>query len=230
LPHPGGRARLRLAIGRAAGPDTARGSCHKRESAMSERMLSDAGLDLIFREARTHKGWQNREVSDVLLQALWDLCKWGPTSANCQPMRVVFCKSDSAKQKLKPALMAGNVDKTMAAPVCAIVAYDLEFYEKLPEQFSQADARSWFAGKPEAIQENAFRNGSLQGGYFIVAARALGLDCGPMSGFDKEAVNAAFFPEGQWKVNFLCNLGYGDPAQLPPRDKRLAFEEACRIA
>jgi 3-hydroxypropanoate dehydrogenase len=196
---------------------------------MSERMLSDEGLDLLFREARTHKGWQDREVSEVLLQAVYDLAKWPPTSANCQPMRVVFAKSTEAKEKLRPALMAGNVDKTMAAPVCAIIAYDLEFHEKLPELFAQADARSWFAGKPEAIQENAFRNGSLQGAYFMLAARALGLDVGPMSGFDKEKVDEAFFPEGRWKVNFLCNLGYGDPAQLPPRDKRPSFEDACDI-
>jgi 3-hydroxypropanoate dehydrogenase len=196
---------------------------------MSERMLSDEGLDLLFREARTHKGWQDREVSEVLLQAVYDLAKWPPTSANCQPMRVVFAKSTEAKEKLRPALMAGNVDKTMAAPVCAIIAYDLEFHEKLPELFAQADARSWFAGKPEAIQENAFRNGSLQGAYFMLAARALGLDVGPMSGFDKEKVDEAFFPEGRWKVNFLCNLGYGDPAQLPPRDRRPSFEDACDI-
>jgi 3-hydroxypropanoate dehydrogenase len=196
---------------------------------MSERMLSDEGLDLLFREARTHKGWQDREVSEVLLQAVYDLAKWPPTSANCQPMRVVFAKSTEAKEKLRPALMAGNVDKTMAAPVCAIIAYDLEFHEKLPELFAQADARSWFAGKPEAIQENAFRNGSLQGAYFMLAARALGLDVGPMSGFDKEKVDEAFFPEGRWTVNFLCNLGYGDPAQLPPRDRRPSFEDACDI-
>jgi 3-hydroxypropanoate dehydrogenase len=196
---------------------------------MSERMLSDEGLDLLFREARTHKGWQDREVSEVLLQAVYDLAKWPPTSANCQPMRVVFAKSTEAKEKLRPALMAGNVDKTMAAPVCAIIAYDLEFHEKLPELFAQADARSWFAGKPEAIQENAFRNGSLQGAYFMLAARALGLDVGPMSGFDKEKVDEAFFPGGRWTVNFLCNLGYGDPAQLPPRDKRPSFEDACDI-
>ena len=196
---------------------------------MSERMLNDTGLDLLFREARTHKGWQDREVSDVMLQAIYDLAKWAPTSANCQPMRIVFAKSKDAKEKLRPALMEGNVDKTMAAPACAIVAYDLEFHEKLPELFSQADARSWFAGKPDAIQENAFRNGSLQGGYFILAARALGLDVGPMSGFDQEKVNQAFFPEGKWKVNFLCNLGYGDPDQLPPRDKRPGFDEVCDI-
>lgn len=194
------------------------------------KMLSDAGLDLIFRQARTHKGWQDTEVSDVLLQALWDLAKWGPTSANCLPMRVVFVKSTEAKEKLKPALMQGNVDKTMQAPVCAIVAYDSQFHEKLPKLFSQANAKSWFEGKPKFIEETAFRNGSLQGAYLIVAARALGLDCGPMSGFSNEKVDEAFFPEGRWKSNFLCNLGYGDPSALPPRDRRLEFDEACMIA
>lgn len=194
------------------------------------KILSDAGLDLIFRQARTHKAWQDKEVSDVLLQAVWDLAKMGPTSANCSPMRVVFVKSPEAKEKLKPALMQGNVDKTMRAPVCAIVAYDRQFHEKLPELFSQADAKSWFEGKPDFIEETAFRNGSLQGAYLIVAARALGLDCGPMSGFDRAKVDAAFFPDGRWASNFLCNLGYGDPSALPPRDKRLDFEEACVIA
>jgi len=195
---------------------------------MSEPLSADA-LDRIFRDARTHKGWRDRDVSDEQLHQLWDLLKWGPTSANCSPMRVVFVKSPEAKAKLKPALMTGNVDKTMAAPVTAIVAYDLEFHEKLPELFQAADARSWFAGKPQAIEENAFRNGSLQGAYLIVAARALGLDCGPMSGFDKGKVNDAFFPEGTWRVNFLCNIGYGDPQALPPRDTRLSFDEACEI-
>jgi 3-hydroxypropanoate dehydrogenase len=165
-----------------------------------------------------------------MLQAIWDLAKWGPTSANCSPMRVVFVKSDDAKERLKPALMAGNVDKTMQAPVCAILAYDLEFYEKLPELFTQADAKSWFEGKPKFIEETAFRNASLQAAYLIVAARALGLDCGPMSGFDKAKVDDAFFPEGRWKSNVLCNIGYGDPAALPPRDRRPDFEEACTIA
>jgi 3-hydroxypropanoate dehydrogenase len=196
---------------------------------MSE-MLSDAGLDLIFREARTHKWFTDTPVSDAQLQAVWNLARWGPTSANCQPMRVVFARSDEAKAKLRPALMAGNVDKTMQAPVCAILAYDLEFYEKLPELFTQADAKSWFEGKPEFIEETAFRNASLQAAYLIVAARALGLDCGPMSGFDKAQVDAAFFPEGRWKSNFLCNIGYGDPSALPPRDRRPAFDEVCTIA
>jgi len=191
--------------------------------------LSEAGKDLLFREARTHKYWQDKPVGEDLLRAVWDLARMGPTSANCSPMRVVFVTSPEGKEKLRPALMEGNVTKTMTAPATAIIAHDLEFYEKLPELFSAADARSWFAGKPKFIQETAFRNGSLQGAYFIVAARALGLDCGPMSGFDNAKVDAAFFPEGTWKSNFLCNLGYGDASKLPPRDRRLTFEEACRI-
>ncbi len=191
--------------------------------------LSEAGKDLLFREARTHKVWQDKPVGEDLLRAVWDLARMGPTSANCSPMRVVFVTSPEGKEKLKSALMEGNVTKTMTAPATAIIAHDLEFHEKLPELFSAADARSWFAGKPKHIEETAFRNGSLQGAYFIIAARALGLDCGPMSGFDNAKVDAAFFPEGKWKSNFLCNLGYGDPGRLPPRDKRLDFDEACRI-
>jgi 3-hydroxypropanoate dehydrogenase len=193
------------------------------------RILSDEGMDLIFREARTHKYWTDADVSDVMLQAIWDLAKMGPTSANCSPMRVLFVKSRAGKEKLKPALMEGNVEKTMSAPATAIIAYDLEFHEKLPHLFAAADARSWFAGKPAFIEETAFRNGSLQGAYFIIAARALGLDCGPMSGFNNAKVDAAFFPEGKWKSNFLCNIGYGDPAKLPPRDNRLSFDEACQV-
>ena len=193
-------------------------------------ILSDAGLDLLFREARTHNAWQDKPVSDVLLQAVYDLAKMGPTSANCSPLRVVFVKSPEAKEKLKPALSAGNRDKTMAAPATAILAYDLEFYEHLPRLFPHdLEARSWFAGKPAHIERNAFRNGSLQGGYFILAARALGLDCGPMSGFDNDLVDRAFFPDDKVKSNFLCNLGYGDPAGVKPRGPRFEFDEVCQI-
>ncbi len=191
-------------------------------------ILSDAGMDLIFRDARTHSVWRDQAVSDVLLEAVYDLAKMGPTSANCSPMRVVYVRSAEAKARLKPALAEGNVAKTMAAPVTAIIAYDLEFYEHLPKLFPHADARSWFKGKPAHIQETAFRNGSLQGAYFIMAARALGLDCGPMSGFDNAAVDKAFFPDGKYKSNFLCNLGYGDADKLHPRSPRLAFDEACQ--
>ncbi len=194
------------------------------------KFLNDAGLDLLFRDARTHNAWQDEEVSDVLLEAIYDLAKLGPTSANCSPMRVVYLRSPEAKARLKSALSAGNLDKTMAAPVTAIIGHDLEFFERLPEIFPHApDARTWFAGKPEHIETTAFRNGSLQGAYFIVAARAVGLDCGPMSGFDNAAVDQEFFPDGAIKSNFLCNLGHGDPKGLFPRSPRLEFDDACKI-
>lgn len=195
---------------------------------MVSNILSDAGMNLIFRDARTHSAWRDQAVSDVLLEAVYDLAKMGPTSANCSPMRVVYVRSAEAKARLKPALAEGNVAKTMAAPATAIIAYDLEFYEQLPRLFPQADARSWFKGKADHIRETAFRNGSLQGAYFIMAARALGLDCGPMSGFDNAAVDRAFFPDGKIKSNFLCNLGYGDADKLHPRSPRLEFDEACQ--
>jgi len=192
-------------------------------------ILSDKGLDLLFREARTHNAWQDKEVSDVLLEAVFDLAKMGPTSANCSPMRVVFAKSPEAKEKLKPALLADNVAKTMAAPVTAIIGHDTTFYEHLPRLFPHTDARPWFVGNDTLIVETAFRNGSLQGAYFILAARALGLDCGPMSGFNNAKVDAAFFPDGKVKSNFLCNLGYGDPAVLFPRSPRFEFDDVCTI-
>lgn len=192
-------------------------------------ILNDAGLDLLFREARTHNGWTDGEVSDVLLQAVFDLAKMGPTSANCSPLRIVYVKSEAAKEKLRPALIEGNVEKTMAAPVTAILGHDLAFYERLPKLFPHSDARSWFLGNDALIETTAFRNGSLQGAYFILAARALGLDCGPMSGFDNAAVDRAFFPEGEVRSNFLCNLGYGDPSKLFPRSPRFDFDEVCRI-
>ena len=192
-------------------------------------LLSEPALDLIFRSARTHTHWLERPVDDETLRALYDLLKWGPTSANCSPARIVFVRSREAKERLRPALSAGNVDKTMAAPVTAIIGHDLRFYDHLPRLFPHTDARSWFAGKDELIRTTAFRNGTLQGAYLIVAARSLGLDCGPMSGFDNARVDAAFFPGGTVKSNFLCNLGYGDPAKLHPRNPRLAFDEACRV-
>lgn len=192
-------------------------------------MLTDADLDLVFRAARTYRQWRDLPVTDEMLRAVYELLKWGPTSGNCCPARIVFVKSAAAKARLKPALEAGNVVQTMAAPATAIVAYDLEFYEKLPLLAPHADGRRLFAGKTELIATTAFRNGSLQGAYLIMAARALGLDCGPMSGFDNAAVDAAFFPDGKFKSNFLCNLGYGDPARLRPRAARLAFDDACRV-
>ena len=192
-------------------------------------VLNDKALNQLFREARTHNGWQPKEVPDDLLRKLYDLAKMGPTSANCSPARLVFVKSSEAKARLKPSLSPNNVEKTMAAPVTVIVAYDLEFYEKLPRLFPHTDARSWFAGNPKLIEATAFRNGTLQGGYVILAARALGLDCGPMSGFDNAKVDAEFFPDGKMKSNFLINLGYGDPSKVRPRGPRLEFEEACKV-
>ena len=194
------------------------------------KILSDEGLDLVFRDARTHSYWTDAEVSDVLLEAVYDLAKIGPTSANCSPMRIVFVRSKAAKERLRPALIEGNVAKTMAAPATAIIGYDTRFHEHLPRLYPHADARSWFEGNDALIQETAFRNGTLGGAYFILAARALGLDCGPMSGFDNEKVDAAFFPDGRIRSNFLCNLGYGDAAKLHPRAPRFEFQEACRIA
>jgi len=187
----------------------------------------------VFEEARTNSVWQERPVPDELLRRVYDVAKMGPTSANCSPMRILFLKSKETKARLLPMLLEGNRAKTMQAPVTAIIGYDVEFYEKLPQLFPHTDARAWFVGKPELVETTAFRNGTLQGGYFILAARALGLDCGPMSGFDNAAVDAAFFAPGAFggkvKSNFLCNLGYGDPAAIMPRHPRLAFDEACKI-
>ena len=163
-------------------------------------------------------------------EPIYELLKWGPTSGNCCPARIVFVKSVEAKERLRPALDAGNVAQTMAAPATAIIAYDLEFYEKLPFLVPHRDARSDFVGKPDLIRFEAMRSGTLQGAYLIIAARALGLDCGPMGGFDNAKLDAEFFPEGTVKSNFLCNLGYGDPSKLRPRAPRLPFEDACRIA
>src|SRR5437588_2101303 len=194
-------------------------------------VLNSEGLDLIFRKARTHSAWLGRPVEDGLLKQVYDLAKMGPTSANMCPMRIVFVKSPEGKQKLKPALDAGNVDKTMKAPVTAIIGMDVHFYEKLPKLFPHADARAWFKDLPENVLEYiALRNSSLQGAYFLLAARAVGLDCGPMSGFDNAKVDAAFFAGTAVKSNFLCNLGHGDASKLFPRSPRLSFEEACRIA
>ena len=191
--------------------------------------LPDACLDTLFRHARTHNAFVDRAIPPATLRELYELLKWGPTSANSSPARFVFVVSAQAKERLRPALSAGNLAKTMAAPCTVIVGYHLEFYEALPQLFPHTDARSWFAGKPELIFTTAFRNGTLQGGYLMLAARALGLDCGPMSGFDNAKVDAAFFPDGKVKSNFLCNLGYGDPAKLMPRSPRLSFEQACRV-
>jgi 3-hydroxypropanoate dehydrogenase len=193
-------------------------------------MLDDRALDAIFRQARTHNGWQPKPVSDETLHQLYDLMKWGPTSANCSPARVLFLRSPAAKERLKPALSSGNLAKTMAAPVTAIVAYDLKFYDQLPKLFPHdLKARSWFTGSETVARETAFRNGTLQGAYMMIAARAVGLDCGPMSGFDNAKVDAEFFAGQDEKSNFLCNLGYGDPAKLFQRLPRLPFDEACKV-
>jgi 3-hydroxypropanoate dehydrogenase len=191
--------------------------------------LDAAALDQLFINARTHNGWLDQPVADSLLTELHELMKWGPTSANCWPLRVVFVKSPAAKARLLPLMMAGNQAKTQAAPVTAILGMDLGFYEELPRLFPHADAKFWFVGNQALIADTAMRNSSLQGAYFMLAARALGLDCGPMSGFDSAAIDAEFFPGTQVKTNFMCNLGYGDAAQLFPRSPRPEFAEVCRI-
>lgn len=191
--------------------------------------LAAPALDQLFLSARTHNAWQKRDVPEALLRQLVDLMKMGPTSANCSPARIVFVTSLAAKARLKPHLMDGNVDKTMAAPTTAIIATDYKFYDHLPKLFPHTDAKAWFTGNKEFADTSAFRNGSLQGGYFILAARTLGLDCGPMSGFNNAAVDAEFFAATEVKSNFLCNLGYGDPAGLRSRSPRFTFDEMARI-
>jgi 3-hydroxypropanoate dehydrogenase len=196
---------------------------------MRER-LDSTSLDQLFLEARTHMQWLDRPVDDRLLRELYTLARMPPTSANNQPLRLVFVTSAEAKARLLPALAPMNVDKTMTAPVTAIVAHDLEFYDHLPALLPHTDARSWFAAlSPDQIERVAFQGGTLQGAYVMLAARALGLDCGPIGGFNRALVDETFFPEGKWKSNFLLNLGYGDDRALHPRSPRLTFEQACRI-
>ncbi len=194
--------------------------------------IPDEALDILFRKARTHNVWLDKPVADDLLRQIYDLMKWGPTSANSSPARILFLRTPEAKKRLLPALSPNNADKTMAAPVTAIIAYDTKFYEHLSRLFpNNPDARNWFANSPQLAETTAFRNSSLQGGYFIIAARAVGLDCGPMSGFDNAKVDAEFFtgPLAAVKSNFLCNLGHGDASKLFPRNPRLDFDEACRL-
>lgn len=194
-------------------------------------MLDAAALDTLFRNARTHNAFSG-EVTDAQLRALWDLMKYGPTTGNSQPLRIAFLRSTAAKERLRPCLNPGNVDKTMAAPVTALLAYDLRFYELLPKVFPHNPAmKNAYLGaeKKAHVETTALRNGSLQGAYFIIAARALGLDTGPMSGFNNAAVDKAFFDGTSWRSNFLCNLGTGDPSKIFPRNPRLEFDEACRI-
>ena len=196
---------------------------------MSDRIINDKALDIIFREARTRNGWEDREVTRPLMQAVFDLMKWGATSANCSPARFVFVASDEGKERLKPHLAEGNQAKTMAAPCCVIIAHDMSFHDQLPKLFPHTDAKSWFEGDDALIEETAFRNGTLQGAYFMIAARALGLDCGPMSGFDKAGVDGEFFDGTTYRSNFLCNIGYGTDENLFPRSPRFDFEDICKI-
>jgi 3-hydroxypropanoate dehydrogenase len=191
--------------------------------------LDDKALDQLFREARTQNKWQARPVPDSKLEEIYGLLKFAPTSANSSPARFVFVRTAEGKARLKQALSPGNIEKTMTAPVTAIVAYDTEFYEKLPFLFPHADARSWFAGNAAFAETSAFRNGTLQGAYLMLAARAAGLDVGGMSGFDNRKVDELFFAGTTWKSNFLVNIGYGDPGGLFPRSPRLSFDEACRL-
>ncbi len=196
-------------------------------------MLDDKALDTILRNARSQNGWLDKPVSDAQLRAVYDLMKWGPTSANTSPARLVWVRTPEGKERLRPALSEGNTEKTMTAPAIAIVAYDTQFFELLPTLFPhKPEAITWFKGPGTEMvaATTAFRNGTLQGAYLLIAARALGLDCGPMSGFDNAKVDATFFPDGRFKSNFLCGVGYGDPSKVFPRSPRLAFEEACTLA
>ena len=195
-------------------------------------MVDEKALDTLFRTARTQNGFVDKAVSDEQLRQIYDLAKWGPTTQNSQPMRIVFVRSKEAKEKLAPALSPGNLDKTMKAPATAIIAFDSRFYEHLPRTFpNNPAAKKNYEGdeKKAHVERTALRNSSLQGAYFILAARASGLDCGPMSGFDNSKVDAAFFPDGRFKSNFLINLGYGDPSKVFPRNPRFDFDSACKI-
>lgn len=193
-------------------------------------IVNDKSFDIIFRDGRTHSVWLDKPISDVTLQALYDLLRLGPTSANSSPARFLFLRSQEAKERLRPHLSAGNLEQTMTAPVVAIIGYDLAFCDHFETLYPGNDkVRTWFEGNDEKLLETAFRNSTLQGAYMIIAARALGLDCGPMSGFDVEGVNKEFFSDSTIRVNFLCNLGHGDPAALPPRKPRLNFADVAAI-
>lgn len=192
--------------------------------------LDERALAALFTEARTHNGWTDEPVADSLLKQVYELARLGPTSANCSPGRFVFVRTPEGKERLRPALSAGNLDKTMAAPVTVICAWDARFYDQLPTLFPHVDARPWFTGSAEVAHHTAFLNATLQAGYLLLAARALGLDAGPMAGFDKAQVDAAFFAGTDWRTNFLINLGHGDASKLKGRLPRLAFDDACRLA
>jgi 3-hydroxypropanoate dehydrogenase len=191
--------------------------------------IDDAALDQLFRTARTHNAWTDEPVSDDTLRELYDILKQGPTSANNSAARFLFLRTREAKERLRPALSAGNTEKTMAAPVTAIVAYDPKFYDHLPRLFPHTDARAWYAENEELAEATAFRNGTLQGAYLIIVARALGLDCGGMSGFDNAKVDQEFLTDRGWKSNFLVNIGHGDPSGVRPKGPRFAFDEACLL-
>jgi len=196
---------------------------------MADQHLDDAGFDLIFKEARSYNGWHDRDIDDDVLQKIYDMMRYGPTSANCCPMRLIFVKSDEAKEKLKPCLMEGNVEKTMSAPVTVLMANDMDFYEHMPFLFPHTDAKSWFVGKEKFIASTAERNGTLQAAYFMIAARGFGLDCGPMTGFSPKKTKEAFFPDQNVVVNMLCNLGYGDPESIFERSPRFPFDDVCKV-
>ena len=193
-------------------------------------MTDDKTLDLILREARSHNSFHDRPVPEERLRAAHELMRWGPSSANSQPMRIVYLRSKDSRERLRPALSATNLEKTMKAPTVAIVAYDTHFWEHLPRMFHNPEAINWFKGKGAHTEVTAFRNGTLQGAYYILALRAVGLDCGAMSGFDNAKVDAAFFPDGRLKSNFLVIIGYGTGKNIPPRNPRLTFEEVCEFA
>ncbi len=191
--------------------------------------IPQESLDILFVKARTHSAWQDKPVEDETLRQIYEILKYGPTSANCCPARFLLIRSKPAKEKLLAVMAQGNVEKTRNAPLTVVIAQDMEFYEKLPKLFPHTDARSWFVGNKPYIESTAFRNSTLQGAYFMMAARSLGLDCGPMSGFDNAKLDAAFFAGTSWRSNFVCNLGYGDESKLHPRSPRLDFSEACQL-
>jgi 3-hydroxypropanoate dehydrogenase len=192
-------------------------------------LISEAALDLLWRRARSFNDFTPEPVTDEELRALYDLAKWGPTTANSQPQRILFLRSAEAKARLAPALSSANRRKALAAPVVAILAYDMRFFEHLPRLFHNPQARAWYETTPDHIRTTALRNATLQGAYLMLAARAIGLDCGPMSGFKNEMVDAEFFPDGRFKSNFLCCLGHGDASTLPPQDYRFTFDEVCKV-
>ena len=192
-------------------------------------MLSNSSLETLFTKARSQNSWLNKDITGEQIHQLYDLLKFGPTSANCCPARFTFIRTKEAKERLKPYLDSGNINKSMSAPAVAIIGYDLEFYQKLPFLFPHTNAKSWYEGKEQKIKSTAELNATLQGAYFIIAARSIGLDCGPMIGFNKEKLNQEFFPNKKVKSIFICGIGYGDDTKVLPRSPRLSFEEACEI-